>query len=356
MSKARDLANAGTALTTVSATELGYLDGVTSAVQTQIDSKIGQSTAINPSTVTTKGDILVATGSGTLVRQGVGTDGQFLQAASAQADGVQWATVSVPPQGNIKEVVFTTSNTSYAIPSGVTAFWFLAVGGGGGGGGAESGFAAAGGGGGQVIENFFTVTGDTTLNITIGAGGAGGASTPTAGSNGGTTTIIGNTSSTTYASSLGGGGGGAAKSAPAANGSVGASGGGEGAQTNISGGGRGGNGGGFRADWEGRLAGSYNTSIRGVTGFGGAPQNNGGSPIPYFTWNRQLSTGGPDGSSNTTTSIGGNGFRTAANVTPTAATANSGSGGAGFRSSTSGGSAGVGGAGGSGLVVLRYVG
>jgi hypothetical protein len=39
MSKARDLANAGTALTTVSATELGYLDGVTSAVQTQIDGK-----------------------------------------------------------------------------------------------------------------------------------------------------------------------------------------------------------------------------------------------------------------------------------------------------------------------------
>jgi hypothetical protein len=39
MSKARDLANAGTALTTVDTTELGYLDGVTSAVQTQIDSK-----------------------------------------------------------------------------------------------------------------------------------------------------------------------------------------------------------------------------------------------------------------------------------------------------------------------------
>ena len=39
MSKARDLANAGTALTSVSATELGYLDGVTSAVQTQIDTK-----------------------------------------------------------------------------------------------------------------------------------------------------------------------------------------------------------------------------------------------------------------------------------------------------------------------------
>jgi hypothetical protein len=45
MTKARDLANAGTALTTVSATELGYLDGVTSAVQTQIDTKAPTSTA-----------------------------------------------------------------------------------------------------------------------------------------------------------------------------------------------------------------------------------------------------------------------------------------------------------------------
>lgn len=37
MSKARDLANAGTALTTVSPTELGYLDGVTSSIQTQFN-------------------------------------------------------------------------------------------------------------------------------------------------------------------------------------------------------------------------------------------------------------------------------------------------------------------------------
>jgi protein-disulfide isomerase len=39
MTKARDLANASTALSAVSATELGYLDGVTSAVQTQINAK-----------------------------------------------------------------------------------------------------------------------------------------------------------------------------------------------------------------------------------------------------------------------------------------------------------------------------
>jgi hypothetical protein len=39
MTKARDLANAGTALSAVSATELAYLDGVTSAVQTQLNAK-----------------------------------------------------------------------------------------------------------------------------------------------------------------------------------------------------------------------------------------------------------------------------------------------------------------------------
>jgi len=39
MTKARDLANASTALSVVSATELAFLDGVTSAVQTQINTK-----------------------------------------------------------------------------------------------------------------------------------------------------------------------------------------------------------------------------------------------------------------------------------------------------------------------------
>jgi hypothetical protein len=70
MTKARDLANAGTALTTVSATELGYLDGVTSAVQTQLNAsatltgtqtltnKTLTSPAINNSTST--GSILIA--------------------------------------------------------------------------------------------------------------------------------------------------------------------------------------------------------------------------------------------------------------------------------------------------------
>ena len=39
MTKARDLANASTALSAVSATELAFVDGVTSAIQTQMDAK-----------------------------------------------------------------------------------------------------------------------------------------------------------------------------------------------------------------------------------------------------------------------------------------------------------------------------
>jgi hypothetical protein len=45
MTKARDIASANPAPTTVSATELGYVDGVTSAIQTQIDTKLASATA-----------------------------------------------------------------------------------------------------------------------------------------------------------------------------------------------------------------------------------------------------------------------------------------------------------------------
>jgi hypothetical protein len=46
MTKARDLANSAAAFAAVSTTELGFLDGVTSAVQTQIDTKAPSSTAV----------------------------------------------------------------------------------------------------------------------------------------------------------------------------------------------------------------------------------------------------------------------------------------------------------------------
>ena len=72
----------------VSSVEIGYLDGVTSAIQTQLDAKIAKSD------ISSKGAILIGTGSGTYTAQAVGTNGQVLTANSAQADGVEWTTLA----------------------------------------------------------------------------------------------------------------------------------------------------------------------------------------------------------------------------------------------------------------------
>jgi hypothetical protein len=97
MSKARDLANAGTALTTVSATELGYLDGVTSAVQTQIDSK----EATLPSQTGNSGKYLTTNGTakswGTVSQYALpsqtGNSGKFL---TTNGTAESWGTVNQP--------------------------------------------------------------------------------------------------------------------------------------------------------------------------------------------------------------------------------------------------------------------
>ena len=147
MSKARDLANAGTALGAVSATELayvdgvtsaiqtqidgkqainanvsttelGYLDGVTSAIQTQIDSKIGSASAINPTIVDAKGDIITATAADTPARLAVGANGTVLTAASGQATGLEWAT----PAGalTLTSIASGTLSGGSVVTSGLT--------------------------------------------------------------------------------------------------------------------------------------------------------------------------------------------------------------------------------------------
>jgi len=67
---------------------------------------------IQPTLLTTKGDIIVATGNATLVRQGVGSDGQVLTADSTQADGVKWATPA--GGGKVLQVVQATYSVQTA--------------------------------------------------------------------------------------------------------------------------------------------------------------------------------------------------------------------------------------------------
>jgi hypothetical protein len=141
MSKARDLANAGTALGAVTATELGYVDGVTSAIQTQIDGKQainanvsttelgyldGVTSAIQTqidaktikATLTTKGDIYAATAASTPDRLAVGANDTVLTADSTAATGLKWAT---PSAGGMTLISTTTLSGSSVTLSSIPA-------------------------------------------------------------------------------------------------------------------------------------------------------------------------------------------------------------------------------------------
>ena len=90
------------AASATTATEIGYLSGVTSAIQTQLDGKTLKST------LTTKGDIYAATAASTPARLAVGTDGQYLKANSSTATGLEWASVG----NNLTVVSKTTTYTA----------------------------------------------------------------------------------------------------------------------------------------------------------------------------------------------------------------------------------------------------
>lgn len=85
--------------------------------------------AIPNSTITAKGNLIVGTGSGTYTAQAVGTDGQVLTANSAQADGVEWTTLTaagytkiqtstfsaVSDTGTTFDGVFTSTYSNYVV-------------------------------------------------------------------------------------------------------------------------------------------------------------------------------------------------------------------------------------------------
>lgn len=97
-----------TSIGNVSSLELGYLDGVTSAIQNQLDGKASSThthaqsditnlttdlaAKIDKSIVDAKGDLIVATASDTVSRLAVGaTNGHVLTVDSAEATGIKWA-------------------------------------------------------------------------------------------------------------------------------------------------------------------------------------------------------------------------------------------------------------------------
>ena len=105
MTKARDIASAIPAPSTVSSAELGHLDGVTSAIQTQLDAKTAKST------LTTTGDIYYASAANTPARLGIGSSAQVLTVASGVPS---WAT---PSSGGMT-LISTTTLTGASVTIG----------------------------------------------------------------------------------------------------------------------------------------------------------------------------------------------------------------------------------------------
>jgi hypothetical protein len=118
MTKARDLANAGTALTSVSATELAYLDGVTSAVQTQINTKAASTspTLTTPVIVSPEERMTVsATAATGTINFDVSTQGVLYYTSNASAD---WTL-------NVRGNSGTTLNSALATNDAVTVAFLV---------------------------------------------------------------------------------------------------------------------------------------------------------------------------------------------------------------------------------------
>jgi hypothetical protein len=182
MSKARDLSNSGTAFTIVSATELEYIDGLTSNAQTQINTKAPISTTVTltgAQTVTNKlisGPVLLspeerstitATAATGTVHFDVVTQGVLYYTSNATANwtlnvrGDSGTTLnSLMTTGDIITVVFLNTNgvtayypTAFQIDSGsVTPKW-------------QSGFAPAAGDASSI--NAYSLTIIKTANATF---------------------------------------------------------------------------------------------------------------------------------------------------------------------------------------------
>lgn len=388
MSKARDLASAAPAPSTVSATELGYLDGVTSAIQTQINTKASTSyvdTAVagvdltNVQRIVPVDSNISVPGAPTSVSASSGNAQATVSFVAPTSNGgstiLSYTVISSP--GNIKKsgssspitITGLTNGTAYTFtvkahniagssvassasgsitPLAPISVDYLVVAGGGGSEGDRGAGGGAGGlrstvtatGGGGSVESALTLDPGTNYTVTVGAGGSSGSNsvfstiTSAGGGKGGYYT-----GSTIAASSGGSGGGGAGVAGPTSGGAGTANQGYAGGQgVDVGAGGGGG---------AGAVGGNGTSTSGGTGGVGGAgvAVSITGSSVTY------AGGGGGYGTNGSAGGAGGGGQGSTPSVGYNAAngTANTGGGAGGTHGS------GVTRSGGSGVVILRWL-
>jgi len=270
----------------LTSTEIGYLDGVTSSIQDQLNAgSLGTATFWDA-----LGDLAVGTGSNTASRLAVGTDGYVLTADSGEATGLAWnepGTTSAPTVQT-----FTSGSGTYTKPAGCTRIIVKMVGGGGGGGGTGTANATAGGTGGSTTFGSNTCVGGS-------GGGTGTSGGAGVGAIGGTGTV-GLGVGFTVPGGQGGGGQNVASRADT---------GGHGGQSYLGGGGSGGVSGGagqVGVTNTGGGAGGAGSTVTGAAGGGG-----GGAYVqsivsaPASTYSYAVGAGGTAGAAGTSGTAGG---------------------------------------------------
>jgi hypothetical protein len=101
-------------------TAITHASGATVRHVLTSDDLIYFNTAIQPATLTAKGDTYIATAAGAVTRLAVGTDGQVLTADSTVAKGAKWATPTALPSQ-------TGNSGKYLSTDGSTTSWAAAV-------------------------------------------------------------------------------------------------------------------------------------------------------------------------------------------------------------------------------------
>jgi len=131
MTKARDLANASTALSAVSATELAFVDGVTSAIQTQMDAKLASATAASTyaplASPTFTGTVTIPTGA-VITSPKIASTYTAKTAAYTFASGDEGQLFSMNNASSTQFNIPTDATFNFAVGTEINVFWITGAG------------------------------------------------------------------------------------------------------------------------------------------------------------------------------------------------------------------------------------